>query len=56
MNLHTNLDLTDQQAKLSKKGCGWEGNSCERPTKVEGNGKLVGKFQQEDERMGRKQL
>ena len=29
---------------------GWEENSCERPTKVEENGRLVGKIKQDKER------
>ena len=28
---------------------GWEENSCERPTKVEENGRLVGKIKQDKE-------
>ncbi|MFQ9204047.1 MAG: hypothetical protein ACLS6S_11545 [Lachnospira eligens] len=35
--------------KSSKKMSGWEENSCERPTKVEENGRLVGKIKQDKE-------
>ena len=30
----------------------WEGNSRERPTKVEGSGKLVGEIKQDKEQEG----
>ena len=44
--------MVNQQANSSKKMRGWEENSCERPTKVEKRGELVGEIKQDKEQEG----
>ena len=47
--------MVNQQANSGKKMSGWEGNSCERPTKVEKRGELVGEIKQDKEQEGANQ-